>query len=418
MLGRILVVFFLAAAAHAGDIHDEFHACQFERLRVLKKSNFQATTAADQFCVGYGYWLALEGLPHDPVQSAQWMARAAQQGHPGAETVLGYDYEQGHGVPRDFARAVFWIRKAVDQGYPDAMFHLGRLYSTGKGVPQNAATARQWFEKAAASCADGVIALREDREYQMEAPARETANRAYQAYQSGDYAAAASLYRVAAQAGNPAAQVALGTLLRTGKGVAKDVAAGAAWYRKAADQNYAAGLSHLGLVYELGEGVPTDWPRAEKLCQASARQFDKLGLYCFARDFQFGIGVAQDRAHAIRLFDRAMDAGDGISKFFSQWLRDPNNPVGFRDDPEREHYLLAWADPHGIRFNSPQERNQWLGQQNGKAAIAGSRAYAATMNNYQNGMCQAAGGNFRMGNCYGSFGIFNPTTQDKNGNGR
>src|SRR4051812_43696736 len=103
----------------AADIHDEMHACVHERLPVLKRAGFRPTTAADQFCMGYGYWEAVAGLPRDPVQSAQWMAKAAQQGHAGAQTVLAYDYEQGHGVPKNYAEAVRLLRLALAKEYPD-----------------------------------------------------------------------------------------------------------------------------------------------------------------------------------------------------------------------------------------------------------------------------------------------------------
>jgi len=309
---RAIGLLLLGCSALWGDIHDEFRDCQYERLKQLKAVNYRASTAVDQFCMGYAYWRAVGGFTHDPAQSAQWFARAAAQGHAGAETVLGYHYEQGHGVPKDYRLAVQWIQRAVAQGYADAMFHMGRLTSTGKGVPQSQSGAHQWFEKAsAAGSADAIVALRQEREYALEQPARAAFGTGYQAFSRDVFATAAAQYRVAAQAGNAAAMVALGTLMRTGRGVPKDEARAVEWYRAAATKGLASAGSQLGFAYEYGEGVAADWKEAAKWCTAAGRQFDRLGLYCLARMYQFGIGVPQDRARAIKLFDRAEDQGDG-----------------------------------------------------------------------------------------------------------
>jgi len=415
-LGCLVLAVLFPTVAFA-DIHDEFHACQYDRLPQLKKAGFQATSAADQFCIGYGYWQAVAGLPHDPVQSAQWLAKAAAQGHPGAQTVLAYDYEQGHGVPKDYSQAVAWLRKALAQNYPDAMFHMGRLTSTGKGVRQDENAARQWFQKAAdAGSADGIIALRQYREYDMEAPARPVAMRADQAYQAKDYPRAAALYREAANAGNPSAQVALGTLLRQGLGVPKDPKEAFQLFRQAATKGYARAEAQVGFALELGEGVAQNWPEAAKWCNQSARQFDKLGLYCMARMFQFGIGVPQDRARSIRIYDRAVDAGDGQSKFLAQWLRVPQNCIGYPNEWEREHFLFVCEEPKGIAFASEAERHHWLGVLAEKHLEEAARLWAQTSNNsYGKGMCEGAGGSW-SGICHGDGGIiFNPQQQDRYG---
>jgi uncharacterized protein len=133
------------------------------------------------------------------------------------------------------AEALKWIRKAFNQGYPNAMVHLGQLYTTGKGVVASPSEARAWFTKAAkGGSVDGAVALRKEREWEVEQPARAQFEQADAAYRAKDSERAAMLYRTAAKAGNVAAQVALATLLRTGQGITKDVPEAVKLVRRAA----------------------------------------------------------------------------------------------------------------------------------------------------------------------------------------
>jgi hypothetical protein len=59
------------------------------------------------------------------------------------------------------------------------------------------------------------------------------------AYNKGDYAAAASWYRKAAEQGDARAQFTLGIMYAKGEGGPQDYAVAASWFRKAAEQGYA-----------------------------------------------------------------------------------------------------------------------------------------------------------------------------------
>ena len=69
---------------------------------------------------------------------------------------------------------------------------------------------------------------------------------------------AAALFRKAADAENADAQVALGMLYRDGLGVAQDPQEALRWIRKAADSGNARAQYLLGMIYEDGDGVPRD----------------------------------------------------------------------------------------------------------------------------------------------------------------
>ncbi len=398
------------------DIHDEMHSCVHDRLPVLRKAGFRATTAADQFCLGYGYWQAREGLPHNPTESARWIAKAAEQGYAAAQTVLAYYYEQGHGVAKNYGEAVRLLRLALAQNYPDAMFHMGRLSTTGKGVPRSESQGLEWFRKAAAAgSADGIVAVRQQHEIEMNAPGQQALDAAYQAYQSGDYARAAAQYRISAKAGSPQAQSSLGTMMRLGQGMPQNLSGAVALYREAASKGYAAAQAQLGFAYEYGEGVEKDWVQAFKWCNLSARQFEKLGLYCLGRQYQFGIGVAQDRVRAYRIYDRAEDAGDGMSKFFAGWLRGKQNCVGFRSETERKRFTDVCQDPAGVAFASEKQRIDWLYKNQEVANRAAVSAWGSS-SAYGSAACSAAGGVWGGGGCGGEGGrTFDPMQQDRSG---
>jgi TonB family protein len=78
-----------------------------------------------------------------------WFRKAADQGDAGAETSVGWLYENGYGVKQDFAEAMTWYRKAAAQGNADAQNNVGWLYQNGWGVKQDDAEALTWYRKAA-----------------------------------------------------------------------------------------------------------------------------------------------------------------------------------------------------------------------------------------------------------------------------
>ena len=68
-------------------------------------------TASAQYALGQMY-LTGQGVPHDPVVGAEWISRAAEQGHAGAQLEMGVLCFEGTGVSRDEAKALSWIEWA------------------------------------------------------------------------------------------------------------------------------------------------------------------------------------------------------------------------------------------------------------------------------------------------------------------
>jgi serine/threonine protein kinase len=151
-----------------------------------------------QFMLGsmYSTYEGGKGVTQDYAQADAWYRKAAEQGHSGAQYIIGLNYDFGDGVIQDYAQAAFWYRKAADQGHSEAQKDLGQLYESGEGVQQ-------------------------------------------------DYVQAAFWYRKAAEQGDPDAQQCLGSLYEGGQGIPQDYAKAEYWYRKTADYDYPSFLVQL-----------------------------------------------------------------------------------------------------------------------------------------------------------------------------
>jgi uncharacterized protein len=70
-----------------------------------------------------------------------------------------------------------------------------------------------------------------------------------------DYAEAAKWYRLAADQGNPEAQIALGVMKANGQGMSKSEEETARLFRLAADQGRATAQVNLGIMTVNGQGI-------------------------------------------------------------------------------------------------------------------------------------------------------------------
>jgi len=95
------------------------------------------------------------------------------------------------------------------------------------------------------------------------------------AYQSGDFAKAASIFAPAAEKGDPEAQVNMAFMYYCGMHVPKDQKKAAELYRLAADQNHANAQFSLGTMYENGEGVERSFVEAYFWYSLAEKQNDK-----------------------------------------------------------------------------------------------------------------------------------------------
>lgn len=93
-------------------------------------------------------------------QAAEWYRRAAEQGHPGAQTNYASLLAQGAGVAKDQPLAVHYWQLAARQDNLLAQYNLGLAYYRGEGVVPDATRALGWFRRAAdAGMADAQFAM-------------------------------------------------------------------------------------------------------------------------------------------------------------------------------------------------------------------------------------------------------------------
>ncbi len=104
--------------------------------------------AGAQILLGFTYHEG-QGVPQDYAEAAKWFRKVAERGYGEAQFNLGLMYYNGHGVPQDYARAVGWWRKAAEQGVAEAQYNLGNVYYNGQGAPQDYVQAHMWYNLAA-----------------------------------------------------------------------------------------------------------------------------------------------------------------------------------------------------------------------------------------------------------------------------
>ena len=92
-----------------------------------------------------------QGVKPDVKVAVTWYRRAADQGHVGAQYLLGTMYANARGVPRDYPEALKWFRRAIDQGYAPARSQLGMMYAMGLGLDRDDVSAHAHCSLAAAS---------------------------------------------------------------------------------------------------------------------------------------------------------------------------------------------------------------------------------------------------------------------------
>ena len=99
------------------------------------------------YAIAMLYWQG-QGVPRDFHKSYEWLLKAANLNHAGAQAKLGYLYTDGVAVPRDFNMAFEWYSKAAKQGDIDGQYNLGIFYLNGWGAEQDTTMAKMYLAAA------------------------------------------------------------------------------------------------------------------------------------------------------------------------------------------------------------------------------------------------------------------------------
>ncbi len=200
-----------------------------------------------------------------------WFAKAAEQGHVGAQYRMEQLYSWGIGSGKIERKIVKRCSKAAKNGDASAQWYLGFLYDNDLGVTDDGGKAIYWYAKAAE---------------QGYAIAQYCLGRAYQ----NSY-----VYR---------------------DGESSDYGKAVYWYTKAAEQGFAGAMVSLGYLYQEGKVVPQDHEKASCWFAKAAEQGDESAQNALGECYLFGRGVEQDFDKAVYWFNKAKDQGLIISEYF------------------------------------------------------------------------------------------------------
>ncbi|KAK3817141.1 MAG: hypothetical protein JOS17DRAFT_820513 [Linnemannia elongata] len=126
-----------------------------------------ATVALDWFskavrCKDTDVWSQIAMGYTSNSSAFSWFPKAALQGSPTAQSMVGRMYRSGKGVPQDYSEALSWLNKLSNHNDPDALREIGVMYLQGQGVPKSYLTAKEWFVKAVNfGCEEAVASLSE-----------------------------------------------------------------------------------------------------------------------------------------------------------------------------------------------------------------------------------------------------------------
>ena len=254
-----------------------------------------------QFILARHYSHGPAGERNDTI-AFYWYRKAAEQGHPAAQTNVALFLWYGRGTPQDRTAALKWYRKAADLGDATAQTNLGNAYAQGWGVEKDAAKAVFWFRKAADQG-------RPVSQYSLAC-----------AYWNGtgiegDPDKALALYRKAANQGHIDSQKMLAWVYRLGYGVQQDVVMAATWYAHAANRGDAHSQMMLGLAYWNGFGVGKNREKAVTLFRQAALQGDASAKLRLAHAYRYGVGgVERNQEIAFSLYYEAAEQGEVLAQ--------------------------------------------------------------------------------------------------------
>lgn len=204
-----------------------------------------------------GWLLAQPGSTRDEAQAWQLFAKAAAQGHVGAQVAAAVQLLAGRGVGKDEKAAAGWLQRAAARQDPVAHYLLARMREGGSAA---------------------------------------------------DRAAARDSYRIAATAGHREAQFALATLLAKSEAEA-DRREAVDWFARAHAAGHRTATNSLGEIYRDGIGVLPQLDKARAFFQQAAEQGDANAMYNFAQMQNDGLGGPQDTQLALKWYARASEQG-------------------------------------------------------------------------------------------------------------
>lgn len=299
-----------------------------------------------EYRIGKLYSGGLE-TEQDHATAADWLTKAAVQGHKYAQYSLAGLFLRGEGMAKDLEKAHQLYTASASQGFPYAAFELGKLYRDGSGCEQSSEEAKRWFQIAYSGFKSLERQRHDDKlQYRLgwmhlygvgteqdEQLAQEWFERSanlgnpYAQYQLAklilaNHSSAAEQIRTAvewlsrsAEVGQDCAQYALGKLYRDGIGVEKDILQAVVWFALAAEQDNSYAAYAMGKLYLEGEETPKDVEKALRWLHRSAELGNQFAQYRLGRLFLAGDDMPKDVGEAVRLLTASADQGNQYAQY-------------------------------------------------------------------------------------------------------
>jgi TPR repeat protein len=226
--------------------------------------------------------------------------RALALGHGGAGNLLSVIYSNGMGVAADVPRAKAYLQQGVALGDPSARLNLALRQFNGRppfARDTSAACAHfdaLWAANYSRAIVGHYLGLGRLHGLCGGAP---------------DPKAAAELFQVAAEEGNPEAARDLGRLLEDGSVGEPDPVAAHAWFERAASAGEPYSQWRTGVAFATGQTVDRDPVKAVERLRAAAAQSYPDALTSLAVMYASGEGIEQDFTEARRLYLQATELG-------------------------------------------------------------------------------------------------------------
>jgi hypothetical protein len=253
--------------------------------------------------------------------------------HVQQELKLGGDFLVGRGVPKDPVRSAYWYRKAADQGNPEAQAELGYFYSAGIGVQANPAEAAKWFVRAMAG-GSNTAKLNLAVMYLKGRGVRR------------DLHLGIDLLNELAKVGDGRAEFYLGIAYYLGYGVNMDHGLAEKWFTIAAKQHRAEAQYAMGTLYSVAPDHAHDDPKAVEFLRSSAQRGYVPSMHSLGLLLVNHPALSQQPDEAITMLRSAADAGSWRSSVLLGVLA--RDGIGEpRDDTEAYRWFLIAARQGG-----------------------------------------------------------------------
>ena len=225
-----------------------------------------------------------EGVPENDAEAVKWYRLAADQGVANAQFNLGFKNEeflQGFEAYkiRDFEKAFQFLSKAAENGNPVAQILLGSMYFNGDGVEKNSVLAYKWltlgiyrWEPETPDYINMIYALLEvslssEKMKESENLVNQWLKAHNEKYLEKEFVSTDDIsqddlernfqiFLKEAETGDSMTQYLVGMAYESGTGTEQSFEKAFEWYNKAARQGFDLSQYKLGVMYANGEGVP------------------------------------------------------------------------------------------------------------------------------------------------------------------